>query len=268
MSQEAINFKNANQNLDYKKMDIGELKKLPLHNGIIDFKISKTSFKMLNILNDDASIVKYFWQGSHDLKSLDLWYEISKKEGIYIDVGAHTGLYTMTSLKSNPLNNVISIEPYYLNMARLITNLRLNHIKNNVDTYLLAASNVDSNKKFNVKKTSKSYLSKGGKIDIEGEPIKTIKLDSLDFKKNEKKINGLKIDTEGEDFKVLQGSIELIKKFKPKIIVEVRNINKSGIQNFLEKLNYELFNIDDLKHKVNLNNYTISNVANILANPL
>ena len=118
-------------------MSLGELNRLPLHNGIIDFKISKTSFKMLNILNDDASIVKFFWHDSHDLKSLDLWYRLSKDEGIYIDVGAHTGLYTITSLKSNRLNNIISIEPYYLNMARLITNLRLNGMKNNVQTFLL-----------------------------------------------------------------------------------------------------------------------------------
>ena len=267
MSDEAINFKKANQNLDYKKMNLGELNKLPLYNGIIDFKISKTSFKMLNILNDDSSIVKYFWHGSHDLKSLDLWYEISKKEGIYIDVGAHTGLYTMTSLQSNPLNNVISIEPYYLNMARLITNLRLNGMKKNVQTFLSAVSNSDSFQKFNLE-TQKSHLSKGGKIDNVGEPVKTVKLDSLDFKKNEKKIKGIKIDTEGEDFKVLQGSFKLINEFKPKIIIEVRNINKSDIQNFLEKLNYELFNIDDLKNRVNLNNYTIQDVVNILANPL
>ena len=112
MSDEAINFKKANQNLDYKKMGLDELNKLPPLHGIIDFKITKTSFKMLSIFNDDASIVKYFWHGSFDLISLDLWYEISKEEGIYIDVGAHTGLYTMTSLKSNKLNNIISVEPY------------------------------------------------------------------------------------------------------------------------------------------------------------
>jgi len=268
MSKEAINFKKENKTLDYKKMDLNELNKLPPYLGIIDFKITKTSFKMLNIFNDDASIVKYFWHGSFDLKSLDLWHEISKEEGIYIDVGAHTGLYTMTSLKSNKLNNVVSIEPYYLNMARLITNLRLNGIKEKtVQTLLLAASNLDSIQKFNLK-TSQSYLSKGGKIDKEGEPIKTIKLDSIDFNKTEKKINGLKIDTEGEDLKVLQGSFKLIEKFKPKIIIEVRNNNKSDIKKFFEKLDYELFSINDLKNKVDLNNLAIDRVLNIYCKPV
>ena len=33
---------------------------------------------MLNIINDDSSVVKHFWKGSHDLEELNLWFEISK----------------------------------------------------------------------------------------------------------------------------------------------------------------------------------------------
>ena len=86
MSQEAINFKKENINLNYRNMSLAELNNLPLHNGVIEFKITKTSFLILNIFNDDSSAVKYFWYGSHDLESLNLWYEISKEEGIYVDV--------------------------------------------------------------------------------------------------------------------------------------------------------------------------------------
>jgi len=92
MSQEAINFRKENINLNYRNMSLVELNKLPPHHGVIEFKITKTSFLILNIFNDDSSAVKYFWYGSHDLESLNLWYEISKEEGIYVDVGAHTGL--------------------------------------------------------------------------------------------------------------------------------------------------------------------------------
>ena len=86
MSQEAINFKKGNINLNYRDMSLAELNKLPPYNGVIKFKITKTSFLILNIFNDDSSAVKFFWYDSHDLKSLDLWYEISKEEGIYVDV--------------------------------------------------------------------------------------------------------------------------------------------------------------------------------------
>ena len=154
---------------------------------MIEFKITKTSFLILNIFNDDSSAVKYFWYDSHDLESLNLWYEISKEEGIYIDVGAHTGLYTMTSIRSNPLNNIIVIEPFYLNMARLITNLRLNRMQKSANVKLVAVSNFDGLSKFKIN-TEYSYLSKGGKIDNEGIPVETIKLDSLKFDNIKKKL--------------------------------------------------------------------------------
>jgi len=266
MSQEAISFKNKNPKIDYKSMKLLELQKLPPHNGIIDFHISKTSFKMLNILNDDSSVVKYFWHGTHDLDSLDLWYNISKEEGILIDVGAHTGLYTMTSVKANNKNKVISIEPYYLNMARLICNLRLNGIGSSVQTMMMAASEVSGTMNFNIN-TNTSYLSKGGKIAKEGLPIQTIFLDSLNFKNVESKITGIKIDTEGEDLKVLKGSLKLIKENFPQVIIEIRNENKQEIQEIFSDLNYKLYAVNNLSEKINLNKTDISNVLNIYAKP-
>ena len=187
MSQEAINFKKGNINLNYRDMSLAELNILPHYNGVIEFKITKISFLILNIFNDDSSAVKFFWHDSHDLESLDLWYEISKEEGIYVDVGAHTGLYTMTSIRSNPLNNIIVIEPFYLNMARLITNLRLNRMQKNTKVELVAVSDFDGLSKFKIN-TEYSYLSKGGKIDNEGIPVETIKLDSLKFDNIKKKL--------------------------------------------------------------------------------
>ena len=266
MSQEAINFKKGNINLNYRNMSLAELNKLPLHNGVIEFKITKTSFLILNIFNDDSSAVKYFWYGSHDLESLNLWYEISKEEGIYVDVGAHTGLYTMTSIRSNPLNNIIAIEPFYLNMARLITNLRLNRMQKSIDVKLVAASNFDGLSKFKIN-TEYSYLSKGGKIDNEGTSTVTIKLDSLKFDNTKKKVRGIKIDTEGEDLNVLLGAQNLIKTYKPKIIIEIRNENKSQIQEIFYKFNYKLFDVSNMQNNINLNDLNIKNVMNIFANP-
>ena len=51
MSQEVINFQKENINLNYRNMSLAELNKLPLHNGVIEFKITKTSFLILAIYN-------------------------------------------------------------------------------------------------------------------------------------------------------------------------------------------------------------------------
>ena len=265
MSQDSIKFKKDNININFKEMSLNELNKLPLHTGILDFKITKTTFKILNILNDDSSAVKFFWKDKHDLFSLDLWYEISNEAGVYIDVGAHTGLYTLTSLKSNSLNKVIAIEPLYVNLARLLTNLRLNNLHRQVSAHLLAVSNFDGMSKFkNIEENS--YLSKGGKIDANGTPIQTIKLDTLQIP-NDMHVKAIKIDTEGEDFKILEGSRKIFSKYKPKVIIEVRNENKQDIQNFFDEFNYNLFAINEKRLPIDLNKTDIQNIINVYAEP-
>ena len=87
MTKEAINYKEKNKNLNFHKMSLDELNQLPKHLGIVEFKTTKTSFKMLNILNDDSTATEYFWKGiSDDSPSLNLWFNICKEEGIYLDV--------------------------------------------------------------------------------------------------------------------------------------------------------------------------------------
>ena len=264
MSEQAIKFKSSRDESFFKKMSLAELQKLPQHNWILNFKISETSFLILNILNDDSSAVKYFWKNSHDIESLDLWYRITKNEGCFIDVGAHTGLYSLTAIKANSKNNVISIEPYFMNLSRLITNLRLNNIYENVTTIMGAVSDFNGKSKFNIT-TEKSYMSKGGKISDNGLDIDVYQLDSLYSKITNKQIKGIKIDTEGEDYKVLKGSQKIIEKYKQEIIIEVREENKILIGNFLNEYSYRFFDVLDLKKELNLQNYKIKNIINLYA---
>ena len=264
MSKEAIEYKSLHKDINFEHLSLAELNKLPPHNGVYNFKISNTSFFMLNIINDDSSVVKHFWKGSHDLEELDIWFEISKDEGMFIDVGAHTGLYTITSLKANPKNNIVCFEPYFMNLSRLISNLRLNCLSKNATTVLGAISNFDGKSNFTID-TEKSYMSKGGKLGEEGQDTNVYKLDTLFFKKFKKKLNAIKIDTEGEDFKVLLGAENLIKEHKPKIIIEVREENKLDIANFLKSNSYKIYNIKDLNNEFDFEKNKIKNVINLYA---
>ena len=57
MSEQAIKFKASKNNSFFQNMSLSDLQKLPPHNGILNFKISRASFLILNILNDDSSAV-------------------------------------------------------------------------------------------------------------------------------------------------------------------------------------------------------------------
>ena len=85
------------------------------------------------------------------------------------------------------------------------------------------------------------------------------KSESLDnLFQNIKKLDVIKIDVDGFDFKVLKGSENLIKKFKPKIFVELNDvqlrINGNSVEdilNFMKKYDYKGI----LEQKVEVKSY-------------
>ena len=85
------------------------------------------------------------------------------------------------------------------------------------------------------------------------------------LKRLKKKINAIKIDTEGEDFKVLLGAENLIREHKPKIIIEVREENKINIVNFLKSSSYKIYNIKHLDDEFDFEKNKIENVINLYA---
>ncbi len=252
-----INKNKEAEDLKYKSNDNLE-KNMPV-SGIFKIKINPISFDMLVINSDDTSVSRRFWNDEYLDYSIKKWCEWSKDAGIYIDVGAHTGLYTLAALISNNRNHLISIEPLSINYYRIITNLRLNNFSNrNATLFNVAVSDNDKLIKFDVN-TPWSYLSKGGKINDQGISMKAIKLDSLTFSNQQNEIKGIKIDTEGEDLKVIYGAEKIIKKNMPKIIIECRKSNILEIISFLSNIGY--MNIYD-KHGNTFDNQKLTQFQN------
>ena len=89
-----------------------------------------------------------------------------------------------------------------------------------------------------------SFMSKGGKITENGEKIQVLKLDDISIN-DDRKVMGIKIDTEGEDYKVLLGAKNIIKNNLPDILIEVREENKLLIREFLITFVYNFFALHD-----------------------
>lgn len=264
MTHEAEVFKSSND-LDYQNLNMKDFNTFPVLSGIYNFSVGRHNFDLICIRNDDSSVVSYFWKGHHDRTGLNLWSKITNNDGIFIDVGAHTGLYTITGLLSNPKNFLISIEPSFINLGRMKSNLRLNNLLKNNSQFLGAASDF-SGTAYLTTHYDTTFMSKGGKISSSGEKINVIKLDDISISGNvDKEIKGIKIDTEGEDHKVLLGAEEIIKKFKPDIIIETRELNKIKIFEFLSQYNYSFSIILDKVISIDLLKYKINNSANIYA---
>ena len=78
------------KNNNFDTHTLKELQTLPTFNGLCELSFKNTSFYMLNISNDDAVPLKYLWRNKYEHLSLSLWYDMTRKDGYFFDVGAFT----------------------------------------------------------------------------------------------------------------------------------------------------------------------------------
>tara|TARA_B110000495_G_C22842028_1_gene491070 strand:+ start:56 stop:886 length:831 start_codon:yes stop_codon:yes gene_type:complete len=234
------------KNSDFSNCTLKELKSLPNVNCVLELLFDSNSFYMLNIGNDDAVPLKYLWRNNYEKLSMSLWFKLTRNNGVFFDVGAHTGVYTIVGNINNKINKIISIEPFYLNFCRLLSNLKLNNIAIN-NSFMAAASENEGNCKFKVP-TNLDYHSAGGKISDNGNlSVPKVKIDNF---KLESKILGIKIDTEGHEIEVLNGAQNSIKKDKPDIIFEINKNSFNKCLKLLKKFDYNFYFIDELKNEL------------------
>ena len=230
---------------DFKFTKLADLFNLPSVNGICELYFNNYPFYMLNISNDDAVVLKYLWRNFYEELSLNLWYKITRKEGVFFDIGSHTGIYSIIGNLNNAKNKIVSVEAFFLNYSRLLTNLKINKINTN-NCFLAAASNENGIAKFKVK-TPQGYHSSGGKISENGKyNISKIKIDDFNL---DREVKGIKIDTEGHEYQVIEGSKKIINKDNPDIIFEINEQSFDMCINFLKQYKYHFYFLDEINKK-------------------
>ena len=239
---------NLKKDTDYMDYDLNQLVKLTTYSGVWELKFKNHLFKMINIYNDDFVPLKYFWKDRYEQLSLSLWYDFTRDmNALHFDVGSHTGIYTIIGNLDKKINNIVSLEPYYMNFSRMLTNLKLNRIVLD-NSFLVAASNDVGVAKFKTSTHIRQHTS-GGSIQKEGNHnVQKTKLD--DMVNRNQKIGSIKIDTEGHEYQVLLGSENIIRNFKPDIIFEINKACAQMCLNYLTDFDYSFFVIDDRKNKL------------------
>ena len=243
------------------KQDVSYLLSLKNFSGIYELDFLGNKFKYLNIGNDDLGILKFFWGGEPEFVSVRFWIEACQMDGLSIDVGAHTGRYTVIGSIYSKKNNIVSFEPYYLNYARMLSNLRLNNILTN-NCFFSAASSKNGSASFTLNTKHNYFHTSAGKINFKKEEkmkVPIVKIDSFNFKN---KINAIKIDTEGHELEVVKGAIKIIENQKPLLIIEKNNENFISIINLLINFDYYIYIIDDSNFKIKILDLTKKNFLN------
>ena len=230
--------------IDYSSYGINEILKLPTFSGVYNLCFEGKQFNYINIDNDDGGISKFFWQEEPEFLSMKIWTAIVNSHKIALDIGAHTGRYSVIGGKFG--GDIVSFEPYYVNFCRLIDNLKLNKL-NYQNALMVGLSDKDKNGFLNIK-SPLFYKSAGGKVSDNGINIRLLKLDNIKFNKP---INILKIDVEGHELEVLNGSKKKINEFLPYILIEYNITNFKKVLELLKyNFNYSFIFINETEKKI------------------
>jgi len=179
------------------------------------------------------------------------------KDAVIFDVGANFGLMTLPLAQMAPQGKVYSFEPAHYAIERLKRNLSLNpEIANRIEVINAFVSAKSTNSpgmkaiaswKVNSEKLEKHPLNMGSEKPTDG--VGSITLDEFCEKENISRLDFIKIDTEGYESDVLEGSAKAIALYRPQIIFEIglysmeeRGIDFSFYTTYFEKPGYKLYN--------------------------
>ena len=174
----------------------------------------------------------------HEYDVVSFAFSVLKKGDVFIDVGAHGGLYTLLGgMIVGSRGKVIAIEPNPDNLKFLRQNVKLNKL-NNVVIIPMAASNEESkiNLYYQLKSTALTSAIKKAETNKIVE-VETITIDEIAETYNSIKL--LKVDTEGYDLNVLKGTYNTL----PKIRYVVVEQNAHRIRSLLYKLGFQLHSL-------------------------
>jgi len=172
----------------------------------------------------------------------------SLEEGVFIDIGANIGKYSIIVGKNLKGGVVVAIEPEPTNFEILKKNIKRNGLKN-VLPINLACSDKNGNLDFYIDQFSSGGHSLHKKENFEKITVKAEKLDKILKRLQISEVNLIKIDVEGAETEVLRGATKILNKHHPRIIFEAWNERKLlGIKKILVPLNYKIKKIGEIDY--------------------
>jgi methyltransferase, FkbM family len=212
------------------------------------------------ILDITKNVDHDFLLSVFEKENFDLIQNIAQKDWTVIDVGANIGLYTLLFSKLiGPKGAVYSFEPSDEAFFRLQQNIKLNNLEN-VSVHKMGVAEKAGIKEFHIT-SDDAYNSLGitpMKEVIEIKNINIVTIDDFIKENNIKRVNILKIDTEGADYLVLKGAFSLLSdKNAPIVLCEFNNVVRDGYDFELDSIiklltshSYQLYEITNKKFKI------------------
>ena len=197
------------------------------------------------------------YTGFYEYEQSKLISNLAKHGGVFVDVGANYGYYSLIWASLNSSNIVHAFEPVPQNLKMLNSNISKNNCGDRVNTHGVSLSNKKDHVFFN--DGPKDQTTWGGICKTKSKNTRLVQSDKIDnFSVLKSGIEVLKIDTEGADYLVLTGSEMLLKnKLIKNIFFELHkprmkllNLEVSDALNYLESMDYSYTPIGSVHNDV------------------
>ncbi len=144
-----------------------------------------------------------------------------------LDIGANVGFFTTRFARWLDVSDgkVIAFEPEAENFQRLLANLsRLDLAANRVEALQCAVADQAGILCLAVN----PYHPGDHKLDAEGIPVEVVTIDGILEARGWPTVSLIKIDVQGAEARVIQGSCKTLEKFHPALFIEVDKSNLAG----------------------------------------
>lgn len=175
----------------------------------------------------DGGIVANIYYGLYEFNESAFILHFLRKDDVFLDIGANVGHYSLLASGVKKCNS-ISIEPVPKTFDRLNEQIALNKLESKISTLNIGVGNECAKLNFSVDKNTMNRIVNEEYKNAIQIPVKTI--DTICKDKN---ITLMKIDVEGYEKFVLEGSQTTLKNENLKaVIIEINFSNKFyGVEN-------------------------------------
>lgn len=209
-----------------------------------------------------ARYIRYF-PGNFEKENFDFMKTCCGEGATIIDIGAHIGLFSLIAAKTaGAYGKVFAFEPSPTTIPALLQTIRINELGNFIHPVYQAMGKEVCKSNFYISDdeadngNSLVCYKQDRKLHTVQVDVNTI--DNFVLSKKLSKISLINIDVEGAEYDTLVGGMEVLKKYKPNIILAIHPepIEKKG--DTLEDI-YDL--LDKLKYNINTKDGYISREA-------
>lgn len=221
--------------------------------GVISVAVGKHgTFRIMH--HGDLIENELFWQGlsGWEKVSIELWVRLCEHANMIIDIGANTGVYALVAKTVNQEALVVAVEPVERVFRKLEANIALNG--GGIRAFRAAASNrtgtailYDTPAREHVLSVSLEQDWNANSPELQPVEVPCITVADIMGKVGASKVDVLKIDVETHEPAVLGGFVDILRRDRPAMLIELLNDEvASKVEALVDGLGYAYYNIDEV----------------------